>query len=75
MNPIVSPSLRAAAMRAFYYFNPYALLDGERCNTWADLRADYRRAVARNDEQARKGFLQYLVSQAAESVYCRAHDC
>lgn len=71
----ITPELRRRVVSAFYYFNPYALLDGERCNSWATLRADYRRALEQNDQYARKGFLQWLISSAAESEYCRAHDC
>lgn len=67
--------IQSEAVAAFYYFNPYALLDGDRANTWSQLREDYRRALERNYENTRNGFLRWLIHEANESRYCREHDC
>lgn len=75
MNMNITPEIRRRAVSAFLYFNPYALLDGERCNPWSDLRQSYERERQRFAGNTRHGFLHWLIAEAAESEYCRIHDC
>lgn len=66
-------------LAAFRYFNPY-FWDGDLCNPWKDLLADYKRkrdnpsAVYHLDAARAGSFRAWLVNEAETSWFERAHN-
>jgi hypothetical protein len=62
-------------LAAYRYFNPY-WYEGDYCNPWRDLLAEYRhKRQTRFCFNGADTFAEWLIHEAAESEFCRAHNC
>lgn len=66
-------------IQAYHYFNPYHY-EGDYCNPWKDLLADYRakrddpNRVYHHEAKQAGSFAKWLISEASTSAFERMHD-
>jgi hypothetical protein len=75
----MKPTLRARLLAAYHYFNPYHY-EGDYCNPWAALLADYKHkrdtdgAVFHMDAVQAGSFAEWLIREADTSAFERMYD-
>jgi len=76
MNNYTMKNITKRLIAAYRYFNPYHY-EGEYCNPWSNLLAEYRRKLTEPyfayDAQ-RLGFHKWLIQEAETSAYEKMHD-